>query len=104
MIKPYIGAKVWYYPAKQDLDGAFCMNGSPGKPLDATVIAVWGDRMVSVLVTDIAGRQYPVLSTTLMQEGDPLPKYADGQVPGRYVKWPEIPSVLGASFQVPATA
>lgn len=88
VIKPTVGRKVWYRPSASDVVGPVPMSvagpaddPSKGQPLDATVIAVWGDRMVSLLVTDIVGRQFPVLSCTLLQEGDERP------AAGRYAEW-----------------
>lgn len=63
------------------------MQCAVGQPLDATVIAVHGDRLVNVLVTDMVGRQFPVLSVTLVQEGDILPACNEGLPLGRYVEW-----------------
>lgn len=80
MIKPTVGRKVWYRPSPNDVLGPMPMQFSPEQPLDATIIYVWGDRMVNVLVTDMYGRQFPVSSCTLVQEGDPRPG-------GRYVEW-----------------
>lgn len=86
IIKPTVGRKVWYRPSKSDLTGTVPMSITAG-PLDATIIAVWGDRMVNVLVTDIVGKQFPVLSCTLLQEGDEVPKDIDGNIAGRFVEW-----------------
>lgn len=87
VITPTVGRKVWYQPSAQDKAGTFPMQCSAGQPLDATIISVWGDRMVNVLVTDIMGKQYPVLSCTLLQPGDEPSANADGQLVGRYVQW-----------------
>ena len=90
VITPTVGRKVWYRPCANDLIGPIPMHCSmaPGaQPLDATVIAVWGDRCVNVLVTDSIGKQFPVLSVTLLQDGDEPPKDADGKSAGRYVEW-----------------
>jgi hypothetical protein len=57
------------------------------QPLDATVLAVWGDRCINLLVIDIMGKQFPVLSCTLLQDGDEPPKDADGKAIGRYAEW-----------------
>ena len=81
VITPAVGRKVWYRPSANDVVGPVPMVVAGDQPLDATVIAVWGDRMVSVLVTDVMGKQFPVLSVTLVQEGDEKP------VVGRYVEW-----------------
>ena len=87
MIKPTVGRKVWYRPSKTDLScsapmavAGYIENGT-AQPLDATVIAVLGDRCVNVLVTDSVGKTFPVLSVTLVQEGDITPDA------GRYVEW-----------------
>lgn len=93
VITPTVGRKVWYRPCANDLKGVFPMSVSGSieagnaAPLDATVIAVWGDRIVNVLVTDIMGRQFPVLSVDLLQPGDEPKKDIDGKVVGRYVEW-----------------
>lgn len=88
IITPTVGRKVWYRPSAHDVVGPVPMSvagpaddPSKGQPLDATVIAVWGDRMVNLLVTDIVGRQFPVMSCTLLQEGDERP------AAGRYAEW-----------------
>lgn len=84
MIKPTVGRKVWYRPSKTGpVPMSVCGSVVTGtdQPLDATVIAVWGDRCVNVLVTDIVGKQFPMLSVTLVQEGDITPDN------GHYVEW-----------------
>lgn len=93
VIKPTVGRKVWYRPSKHDVVGPVPMMtaGSvvhgTAEPLDATVIAVWGDKMINVLVTDTMGRQFPVLSVTLLQPGDEPARDADGNIIGRYCEW-----------------
>lgn len=93
MIKPTVGRKVWYYVSKNDVAGPIPMvtQGSREaetlQPLDATVIAVWGDRMVNLLVTDIMGHQFPVLSCALLQDDDEPQKDTEGNVAGRYAVW-----------------
>ncbi len=88
VIKPTVGRKVWYHPSKHDVVGSVpMMTAGNDVPLDALIIAVWGDRMISVLVTDITGRQIPVLSVDLLQPGDEPRKDADGNVIGRYCEW-----------------
>ncbi|MGE8366002.1 MAG: hypothetical protein ACN6OP_04425 [Pseudomonadales bacterium] len=81
MIKPTVGRKVWYRPSMSDQSGPLPMVATQDQPLDATVIAVWGDRCVNLLVTDTIGRNFPVLSCTLVQEGDEVPER------GRYAEW-----------------
>ena len=87
IIKPTVGRKVWYRPSKSDQTGPIPMQAATGQPLDATIIAVWGDRMINVLVTDIMGRQFPVLSCTLLQPGDIVSVDAEGMPVGRYCEW-----------------
>ena len=85
MIQPTVGRKVWYRPSGYDLSGVGAMTlAGPidkAQPLDATVIAVWGDRMVNLLVVDTVGKTFPKLSVTLVQEGDQLPSG------GGYAEW-----------------
>ena len=85
IITPTVGRKVWYRPCPNDLVGPVPMtvvgHADSRQPLDATVIAVWGDRMVNLLVTDASGKQFPVLSATLLQDGDFIPDN------GRYAEW-----------------
>ena len=94
VIIPTVGRKVWYRPSKNDMIGVGAMQtcferGDTTKlqPLDATVIAVWGDRMVNVLVTDTNGKLFPVTSCALIQPGDAIPMDTDGKPIGRYVEW-----------------
>lgn len=94
VITTSVGRKVWYRPSKNDLTGPAPMSmagpqDQPEKaqPLDATVIAVWSDRMVNLLVTDTMGKQFPVLSCTLLQEGDEPAKDVEGKPIGRYAEW-----------------
>lgn len=85
IITPTVGRKVWYRPCPNDLVGPVPMtvvgHADSRQPLDATVIAVLGDRMVNLLVTDACGKQFPVLSATLLQDGDIIPAN------GRYAEW-----------------
>lgn len=93
MINPTVGRKVWYRPCENDLRGPKPMQVFPGQPLDATVLAVWGDRCVNLLVTDIVGNQFPVLSCTLLQDDDKPKRFSDkddgapGPIIGRYAEW-----------------
>lgn len=87
MITPTVGRKVWYRPTKNDLIGLGAMVVQHGQPLDATVLAVWGDRCVNVQVLDIMGKPFAKTSVTLIQEGDATPKDADGNEVGGYVEW-----------------
>jgi len=93
VINPTVGRKVWYRPSKFDTLGpgamqlAGSLDGGNAQPLDATVIAVWGDRMVNLLVVDITGKLFPKLSVTLRQEGDPVAADLEGNVVGGYAEW-----------------
>lgn len=87
IITPTVGRKVWYWPSTNDKAGPIPMCTASGQPLDATVIAVWGDRCVNLLVTDAQGHQFPVLSCTLLQPGDKPDENAEGQLIGRYCEW-----------------
>jgi hypothetical protein len=90
MIKPTVGRKVWYRPSAEDLRGPKPMTaiaGEHAQPLDATIIAVWGDTCVNLLVIDMHGQMFPVLSCRLLQ-GDEQPSTdAEGKVIGRYAEW-----------------
>lgn len=64
----------------------------PGQPLDATVLAVWGDRLINAEVVDTMGKHFVKMSATLVQEGDTLPTFgqadAEGnRTPGGYFQW-----------------
>lgn len=91
VIKPTVGRKVWYRPSAFDLQGVGAMQvaiaGGIPQPLDATIIAVWGDRMVNLLVIDIVGKAFPKLSATLLQDGDASPLLVGG---GGYAEWPKL--------------
>lgn len=79
VITPTVGRKVWYRPSEADLAGNKGMQQYSGQPLDATVIAVWNDRMVNLKITDNAGRDYVRTSVPLRQDGDPVPGQTDGK-------------------------
>lgn len=89
MIKPTVSRKVWYRPSAFDLQGPGAMQiVNREQPLDATVLAVWGDRCVNVLVLDITGKPFTKMSVTLKQEGDVMPVDPDtGKEHGGYVEW-----------------
>lgn len=94
VIKPTVGRKVWYRPSKFDLSGPGGMSCSvnrekptEGQPLDATVLAVWGDRCVNVMVLDIMGKPFTKTSITLLQPGDKPPVDSEGNAVGGYVEW-----------------
>ena len=87
IIKPTVGRKVWYRPSEGDQLGPTPMAVTGNQPLDATIIAVWGDRMVNLLVMDAVGRQFPVLSVSLLQGDDKPHLDREGKPSGRYAEW-----------------
>lgn len=105
MITPTVGRKVWYRPSKFDVQGPGAMSvvydadGTP-KPLDATVLAVWGDRCINVQVLDIMGKPFTKTSITLIQEGDSTPKNPEGSENYGYVEW--MPYQTKAAAREPA--
>lgn len=101
IIKPTVGRKVWYRPSPGDRLGPIPMNTTSGQPLDATIIAVWGDRMINVLVTDVMGRHFPVLSCTLLQPGDAPLADLDGVPVGRYCEWMPYQVATAAPVALP---
>lgn len=108
VITPTVGRKVWYRPSAWDCTGPGAMQTATDptettgrQPLDATIIAVWGDRMVNVLVTDITGKQFLVLSCVLQQPGDPVHFDAEGKLIGRFCEW--MPYQVGQAEKTAAT-
>jgi hypothetical protein len=83
-ITPTVGRKVWYRPNGAILvlpDGTqFSPVQNSDQPMDATVIYVWGERMVNLDVTDHAGNRFIATSVTLLQDGD-------AYSPGAYAEW-----------------
>jgi hypothetical protein len=79
MIKPTIGRKVWYWPSAEDKGGNYGMrqfyptSGNELQPFDATIIAVWNDRLVNLHVIDHVGRTFFVQQARLLQEGEKSP-------------------------------
>lgn len=89
IIKPTVGRKVWFRP---NGGGQLQKPGiSPpefgypvdlgGQPLDATVVYVWNDRMVNLLVVDHYGNQFIATSVMLVQPD------VDHPVAGSYAEW-----------------
>jgi hypothetical protein len=71
MIKPTIGRKVWFWPAK--VTGGHLVVNSRDQPLDATVVYVFNDRLVNLQIIDHGGYAHPATSVPLIQEGDERP-------------------------------
>lgn len=76
IIKPTIGRKVWYRPHESD-----AMVNSQHGMLDATIVEVWDDRLVNLVVFDANGFHYTKTSVQLVQEGD------NASVYGGYAEW-----------------
>lgn len=108
IITPTVGRKIWYRPAAYDLIGLGAMTVAQDQPLDATVLAVWGDRCINAEVKDVTGKHFVKMSATLVQEGDALPmqgpKDAEGNAtPGGYFQWMPYQQAQAAK-EAPATA
>lgn len=78
VITPTVGRKVWFRPGGYIPEGMSVFPG--GQPLDATVVYVWHDRMVNLLVVDHAGKQHAMTSVHLVQPGD-------SACPSSYAEW-----------------
>ncbi|HHA2676627.1 TPA: Gp49 family protein [Stenotrophomonas maltophilia] len=76
VIKPSVGRKVWFYPgggmwpAGMQVFPASDYDAGRPQPLDATIVYVHTDRLVSLRVIDHAGHAFPVRSVQLVQPGD----------------------------------
>lgn len=79
MIIPTIGRKVWFRPNGNPTLGLFQFSD---QAMDATVVHVWSDTCVNLLVNDHDGQQRVFRSVTLRQAEDPA--VADGQF---YCEW-----------------
>lgn len=98
VIPPTVGRKVWFWPQgcnfMKDMQPftPICLSN---QPLDATVVYVWGDRLVNLLVLDHQGNAFPVTSVTLVQEGDEPPT-------GAYCEWMPFQKGQAAKADAPA--
>lgn len=86
MIEPTNGRIVWYTPYKNELLSPYGMVVQRDKdgnviPLAAQICAVWGPRMVNLLVTDANGKQFAATSRTLLQDDDVGNEY------GGFAQW-----------------
>lgn len=92
-IAPSVGRKVWYRPSADDVDGRAesQIETAGDQPVDATIVAVWGPRMVSLAIFDAGGKHHTRRSVTLVQPGDEIPAN------GRYVMW--MPYQVGQAKQ-----
>ena len=74
VIKPTIGRRVWYWPARNCAEGGFAYN-DPSQPCDAGIAYVQSDRMINVSVADQNGVVHAKTSVQLLQEGDARPEF-----------------------------
>jgi len=72
LITPTVGRVVWFRPKntvfRDDKGNVIHHDGIA--PLAALVVYVHSDTMVNLSVTDHAGRQFPITSVTLVQDGE----------------------------------
>lgn len=68
MITPTIGRKVWYRPLGYS-EGAVDSN----QPFDATVVHVWSDICVNLVIRDHVGNQFTKTSVSLAQDREAQP-------------------------------
>ena len=106
IITPTVGRKVWFRlngvnelekprsGAETALVRALPSVADPTRPLDATVVYVWNDRVVNLHVLDHYGNPFIATSVTLMQEGDTPPQF------GFYAEW--VPYQLGQAKKAAA--
>ncbi len=73
------------------------MESAAGEPLDATVIAVWGDRLVNLAIFDIYGTLHARRSVTLVQDEDTRP------IGGRFAEWMPYQVATAKADSVPAS-
>jgi hypothetical protein len=82
LIKPTIGRKVWFHPngMKESAAGKPVDVFVKEQPLDATVVCVWGDRLVNLGVIDHGGAVHSIRSCPFRHPNDPVPG-------GYYCEW-----------------
>lgn len=71
VITPTVGRKVWFYTESANPIGMSVLPG--GQPLDATIVYVWNDRKVNLVVHDHAGDRLQFGHVQLVQPGDEAP-------------------------------
>lgn len=102
MISPTVGRKVWYRPNHLDLnvgtESTPPMQASGDQPLDATVVAVWGDRCVNLVIFDSIGSMFTRRSVALKQDDDAI---TDGV---GYAEWMPYQAAQAKKHEVEATA
>lgn len=100
VIAPTVGRKVWYRPTLHDKAGPHAMTAYGDQPLDATVLHVWSDRCVNLLIVDAKGGLFPRTSVRLLQPDDAPPVDPDGEPLGGYAEW--MPYQMGQAKKVAA--
>lgn len=70
VITPTIGRKVWYYP---NGEAPGLMEAVDKSPMDATVVYVWSNGTVNLVVNDHYGRHWAFESVMLRQHDQPAP-------------------------------
>lgn len=80
VITPTVGRKVWLRLNGRTVEGLTAHDFHT--PFDATVVYVWGDRMVNLAARDHNGSPFSITSVPLLQEGDTAPK------DNAYCEWP----------------
>jgi hypothetical protein len=68
MISPTIGRKVWYFPSDDDLS-KFGMVKHGDQAFDASVVYVWSDTCVNLVVRDHDGTQSVRTSVAINVDG-----------------------------------
>lgn len=82
MIKPTVGRKVWYRPFGRNRTLLAVFDDK--QPCDATVVYVWSDRMVNLVVFGPTGVRQSFNSVTLLQDDD---QPHAGLISGGYAEW-----------------
>lgn len=84
VVTPTVGRKVWFRPSTYDRNQMAVKSNGDGTldPLDATVVAVWNDRLVNLVIFDVNGQKHVRTSAILRQEGDEPPNSG-----GPYCEW-----------------
>lgn len=72
VITPTVGRKVWLRMNGRTVEGLSAHDFHT--PFDATVVYVWGDRMVNLAARDHDGVPFSITSVPLLQEGDTAPQ------------------------------
>lgn len=93
VIKPTIGRRLWFWPARNAVEGGFVYR-DPSQPCDAGIAYVHSDRVVNLTVADQLGNQHARVLVPLIQEGDARPEF------DAYCEW--MPYQVGQAKKVVA--